>query len=321
MRKRNHFLVSVLLMSTIILGTGSLWGCSSPEEPSDKMPAELVDKTWYFYDEFSAEHLCLTLGSDNAFSYHCQCGEPVGDSDIYDQYTYDEEKEIIILSNDSEDETKEVKVLGYNEYHLLLEIDGEIKDFGLVEMDIPSNFYAFEGDKYFKDYESLCTVVNIEDGKLIYAPLDYDPEGLYAEGPFEEFELAQDYSISEVIVRSYNSIQAEQEYEEFYNVTETAHTEDVNEYMENRGSGMAFLWFNDNMQVEKIVFHGETSATADWIAVEIPAEEAGKVTQEQLDEEADKDNSMYDAAHLNEDGSIICLMTKEQHEAYKNRKN
>lgn len=303
---------------TIIICLGTLCGCVAPEEPSDKLPAELVDKTWLFYDEFSAEHLCLTLGSDNAFSYHCQCGEPVEDSDLYDQYTYDAEKEIILLSNSTGKEIKEVKVLGYNEYHLLLEIDGETKDFGLVELDILSNFYAFEGDKYFGDYESLCTVVDIIDGKIIYGPLNYDPEGDYAEGPFEGYELAQNCSISEVTVKSFCTIQGDQEYEEFYNITQTENKEDIDVFMEDHGSGMAFLWFDENMKVEKIVFHGATSATADWTCVEVPAEEVGGVTQEQLDEEADKDDSWYDAAHLNEDGSVICLMTKEQYEAYEN---
>jgi hypothetical protein len=71
--------------------------------------------------------------------------------------------------------------------------------------------------------------------------------------------------------------------------------------------------------VEKIVFHGATSATADWTCVEVPAEEAEGITQEQLDEDADKDDNWYDAAHLSEDGSVIYLMTKEQYEAYKNR--
>ena len=52
--------------------------------------------------------------------------------------------------------------------------------------------------------------------------------------------------------------------------------------------------------------------------MEVSAEEAGEVTQEQLDKEADKENGQYDAAHLNEDGSVICLMTKEQYEAYEN---
>lgn len=303
---------------TIFTCIGSLCGCSASEEPSDKMPAELIDKTWLFYDEFSAEHLCIAFGSDNTFSYHCQCGEPVGDSDLYDQYAYDAEEKMLLLSSSSEKETKEVRVKGYNEYHLLLEIDGEIKDFGLEEMDTTSNFYAFEGDKYFGDYESLCTVVDIADGKLKYGPLNYDPEGDYEDGPFEEYELAQNCLISEVTVKSYCTIQGDQEYEEFYNITQTENIEDLDAFMENHGSGMAFLWFDENMNIEKIVFHGETSTTADWICVEVTAEDAGEVTQEQLNEEADKENGQYDAAHLNEDGSVIYLMTKEQYEAYEN---
>ena len=208
----------LLLLISILTCMGILWGCKAPEKGSDNIPADIADKTWFFYDDVTAENLCLNLGSDNSFSYHCQCGEPVGDSDLYDKYEYNADTEIITLSGDDNEAAKKIKILGYNEYHLMLEIDNEIKDFVLEEMDTASNFYAFEGEGYFSGYESRCTVVEIADGKIVYGPVNYDPEGSYANGPFEEYELADEYTISELSVHSFCTIQGEQEYEEFYNL-------------------------------------------------------------------------------------------------------
>lgn len=307
----------ILIFMFIFTCMGTLCGCSASEAPSDKMPADITDKTWFFYDDVTAENLCLNLGSDNSFSYYCQCGEPVGDSDLYDKYEYNADTEIITLSGDDNEAVKKIKILRYNEYHLMLEIDNEIKDFVLEEMDTTSNFYAFEGEGYFPGYESRCTAVEIAEGKIVCGPVNYDPEGSYASGLFEEYKLAEECTISELSVHSFRTIQGEQEYEEFYNLAYKEFSREDIQALEDCGSGTAFLWFNDELEVEKILFHGATSVTADWIAVTVEAEDAKVVTQEQLDEGADKDGNWYEAAHLNEDGSIIYLMTKEQYEAYK----
>ena len=263
------------------------------------VPLDFTDKNWYFYDEVTAENLCLSLGGDGGYSYYCSCGEMVGDSDLYDKYEYNEETGVITLFNNYDDATDEIKVLEYNEYHLMLEIDNEIKDFILQEMDTTSNFYAFEGESYLEGYESRCTVVDIKDGKIIYGPVNYDPEGLYENGPFEEYELAENVQVFELFIQRYNSIQGEEEYEEFYDVafTETG--------ILDSGAGTAFLWFDDDMKVGKIVFWGENSVTAHYESVTILPED----TDVKIPEE-------YEVSHENVDGSIIYLMDQEQYEKY-----
>lgn len=284
----------------------NLFACVPEKQTGEYgVPLDFMDKNWFFYDEVRAEHLCLTLGSDGGFAYHCQCGEPVGDSDLYDKYEYDSETGIIRLSNGYDNTIDEIKVLGYNEYHLMLEIDDEIKDFGLLELDTTANFYSFEGESYLSGYESRCTVVDIRDGKIVYGPVNYDPEGLYENGPFEEYELAENLAIFDMYIQRFNSIQDDQEYEEFYDVIFTEIGPEEIHYILDSGAGAAFLWFDDELKVEKIVFYGENSVTADYVSVTILPEE----TEKKIPEE-------YEAFHVNEDGSVIYLMTREQYSQY-----
>lgn len=251
-------LAGMLFLMQIILITGCTQ--ESAEKVND-IQVDFADKEWLFYNEVTAEHLCLNFGSDGSYSYHCQCGEPVGNSDLYERYEYDSESGVITLSNDYDDETDEIKVLGYNEYHLLLKIDGEIKDFVLIEHDTSSNFYSLEGESYLEGYESRCTVVDIKDGKLVYGPVNYDPEGAYENGPFEEYELAENVPFFELFIQRYNSIQGGEEYEESYDVAFTEIGEEEIGYILDAGAGAAFLWFDDELKVEKIVFWGENSVT------------------------------------------------------------
>lgn len=246
----------VVCLIIFILSALIMTGCSET-----RTTEEFMDKEWLFYNEVTAEHLCLNLGSDGSYSYHCQCGEPVGNSDVYDQYKYDAEAGIITLFNDYDDMEAEIKVLDYNEYHLMVIIDGEIKDFVLLEHDTSSNFYSFEGESYLGGYESRCTVVDIKDGKIVYGPVNYAPEGPYENGPFEEYELADTVSFFELYIQRYNSIQGDEEYEESYDVSFTEIGREERDSILDSGAGAAFLWFNDEMKVEKIVFWGENSVT------------------------------------------------------------
>lgn len=304
-----------LIAAVLILAQAAmLAGCVQDENTDEKtdetqqsseLSEDFTDKEWLFYDEVTAEHLCLHLRSDGSYSYHCQCGEPVGDSDLYDKYEYDEETGVITLSNDYDDATDEIKVIDYNEYHLLLEIEDEIKDFCLFELDSTSNFYSQDAESYLEGYESRCTVVDIADGKIVYGPVNYDPEGPYAEGPFVEYEMAENVPVFDLYIERYNSIQDEQEYEEFYDVAFTEIGQEDIGYILDAGAGAAFLWFDDELKIEKIVFWGENSVTAQYESVTIlPEDKETKVPEE------------YEVSHENWDGSMIYLMNPEQYEKY-----
>lgn len=294
----------------------SLGGCSQSQQEDQKedkaeILTEFTDKKWLFYDEVTAEHLCLYLGSDGSYSYHCQCGEPVGDSDLYDEYEYDEGTNSITLFNSYDDETDQIEVIEYNEHHLMIIIDDELKDFVLGEMDTASNFWSLEGEKYLAGYNSRCTIVDYENGKVVCGPVEYDKEGINEDGPFEEYEIVDDVKVSELSIKSFNSIQDDQEYEEYYDVKYfEIGSEELENIIEN-GALSALLWFDDNLKVEKIVFYGQLSVTADYIVITVPAEETGNITQEELDQMVEE--GLCDAAKLEEDGSVFYLMDQEQY--------
>ena len=299
-----------LLLTVLFFSFTACTQTPAIEEPSAS--ADFTDKEWLFYDEVSTEHLCLNFGSDGSYSYHCQCGEPVGDSDLYDTYEYDEETNLITLSSSSDTAVSQIEVLEYNVHHLMVRIDGDVKDFTLCEMDTKSNFWSFEGEEYLSGYNCRCTIIAVEDDKIICGPIEYDPEGINEDGPFEEYQFTENVDISELSISSYNSIQDDQEYEEYYEVDfDDMSLEEFEDILES-GSGSALLWFDDNMKVEKIMFYGQVSVTADYVAVTVPGELTEGITQEYLDEKVDE--GIFDVAHMDEDGFIFFLMERSQYE-------
>ena len=94
---------------------------------------------------------------------------------------------------------------------------------------------------------------------MICGPIGYDREGLYENGLFETYKTAEDISYAELSITSYMSVQDDYEYEERYDVNYSEL--DLQKAQETTESGVAiaFLWFDDQMQVEKLVFFGQLS--------------------------------------------------------------
>ena len=251
------FLINAFLIMGILL----IVGCKTQQETKQptNLPEELVDKEWLFYDEVIGEHLSLSFRSDGSYSYHCQCGEPVGDSDVYECYTYDSDTQVIQFSNNYDDSTAEIEVISYNEYHLMVKIDGELKDFVLSEMDTSANFWWEQAESYFSGYNSRRLIVDIEGDTVIYGPNEYDPEGQYKDGPFEEYKLAEDASWYDLSITRMMTVEDGQEYEESYDVSFTECTIEEAKANTENGAGTVFVWFNENMEMEKIIFYGELS--------------------------------------------------------------
>ena len=91
--------------------------------------AEFIGIQWTRTTEFDTEY--LSFGSDGSFSYYCACGEPVNDSDLIESYSYDKEKEIITFDTIEKTDSMvtEVKIVAYDNKHLKLDFDGNIREF------------------------------------------------------------------------------------------------------------------------------------------------------------------------------------------------
>lgn len=98
-----------------------------------------------------------------------------------------------------------------------------------------------------------------EDGTVICRPIGYDREGLYENGPFETYKTAEDISYAELSITSYMSVQDDYEYEERYDVNYSELDLQKAQETTESGAAIAFLWFDDQMQVEKLVFFSQLS--------------------------------------------------------------
>ena len=164
----------LLVICSLIVCFTSIVGCQNGDTSSDSAPFENAE--WLFFNEVTGEHDVIRFGEDFSFSYHCECGEPVGDSDCYDHYRYDEDQLLITLYNDYDDSEKEIKVLSYNVMHLLLEIDGLVRDFSTVPTDISSNFWWEQAESYLSGYEMNRTLVEFTEKGMMTAAVNYDTE-------------------------------------------------------------------------------------------------------------------------------------------------
>ena len=73
----------------------------------------------------------IIFKSNGRFIYYCSCGNPVNDSDLCENYTYNEDtKEIILDCLEETDETvSNIKIVSSTETTLELDFNGEIRKF------------------------------------------------------------------------------------------------------------------------------------------------------------------------------------------------
>ena len=231
-------------------------GCETDIHNEVSDPAPFENAEWYFYNEVTGEHDVIKFREDFSFSYNCECGEPVGDADCYDLYRYNEEELLITLYNDYDDNEKEIKVLSYNVMHLLLEIDGVIRDFSTVPTDNSSAFWTEQGETYLSGYEMNRTLVEFTDKGVMTAAVNYDTETQSPKGTLEEYALAEDAVFFEMTLFSQRTVEDDMEIEQSYNVSFNEITRSVADTIFENGGAPAFLWINEKMEIEKAVFWG-----------------------------------------------------------------
>ena len=73
----------------------------------------------------------IRFNEDGSFSYSCACGNPVNDSDLCENYTYNEKTKEISLEcfETTEDTITNIKVISVTDTTLELNFNGEIRKF------------------------------------------------------------------------------------------------------------------------------------------------------------------------------------------------
>ena len=234
--KRKLTLILLLAMTILLLCS-----CGNSRKASAEDVEFLIEADcWYHYNEVSCNEK-MRFSDDFSFYWGCECGEPVGDSDLYELYDYDSETRTIRLYNDYDNSSMELKVLDYSDYHLLLEYDGEIKDY----LYIDPNLYIEESETYLSGYDLYATVIEEENGSVILGPFNYDGDIEYPDNAMKSYSLAENVQFFDLDVETTVKNDEEQtkvSYREIASCPEDASS--------------VFVWLNSEMEIEKMVFYG-----------------------------------------------------------------
>ena len=115
----------IWILCLIIICIG-LVGC---EEKKGYSQQDFVDISWTRTTEVDTEYLYFS--SEGLFSYYCACGNPVDDSDLYEEYTYSSKNQTIqLIPIEAKSGKSQKLVIKYvDDETLKIDFDGEIREF------------------------------------------------------------------------------------------------------------------------------------------------------------------------------------------------
>lgn len=116
----------------LVLVTLLLTGCESTKEEKqekDYSKYSFTDVSWTRDAENDIE--TIVFKSNGRFVYYCSCGNPVNDSDLCENYTYNDKTKEITLDcfEETEETVTTIKVVKSTEITLELDFNGEIRKF------------------------------------------------------------------------------------------------------------------------------------------------------------------------------------------------
>lgn len=236
-----------MVIAIIFLVTGLLLaGCGR----SDERPEFLTAHEWVHYDSASNETICF--GEDGHFAFYGDEGNPVGNSDLYDRYSYDSESKAIKLEPEGD---MKIKVLRHEKSRLLLDIDGDVKEFfdgkdERIAGGAPQNL-EYNLDNVASGFGSYLTIIGKDGSKIVTAPANYDGD----DPEFKEYELSEKLADHATF------------YSWVYDVDESGMdvksncgkvTEKEAAKIISDGAAVGFVWYNEKAEITKIVFWGST---------------------------------------------------------------
>lgn len=244
-------LLRIMVVCTLLVGgVFMMTGCGGGDSSSAKDVEFLTaSEYWYHYDEITGESEKMSFHEDFTFYWGCECGEPVGDSDCYELYDYNKETSAIKLYNGYDDMSMEMEVLGYSDYHLLLKIEGEIKNYTYAETGLEIT----DSEKYLSGYSGEFSVIGGNDEEIELGPFDYDGDVEYPENAVVTYGISADAEA--YTLYTYRHIVDDQVVEDSADYQQISLEEAVAnlEY-----GGYGFVWFDDDLQVEKILIYGDS---------------------------------------------------------------
>lgn len=191
----------------------------------------------------------ISFGRDGYFSYWCSCGSPVDNYDLYDSYTYRNDR----ITVTGEDGNVGMDVIYHDENYLCLYLEEEKECRVFIDEGFANDPYVeHQNENYAAKGWLGIDILSYDDETLTAAPYNYDRD---AHGMFREY--IRDIPAAEEI--------------EFYSVTTvddngevtTEHfklgEEDIEHIGEYYTSGYAQL--DKEGRIKYMVFYGKTTIT------------------------------------------------------------
>ncbi len=204
----------------------------------------LTNHKWVHYDSTCIE--TIYFGEDGHFAYYSDEGNPVKDSDLYDQYTYDSNnKRIDLLPSGN----MSIQMLRHEKSRLLLNIDGDVKEFfdqkdKIMDGANPNNL-VYDTDNITNGFSSYLAILGIDGSRIMTAPANYDGD----DPGFKEYKLSESLvDNAQFYLWTYN---VESNYIQL--------TEKEAFKMIKNGCAVGFVWYNESAKITKIVFYGSTT--------------------------------------------------------------
>ena len=258
----NNKLKTAMLLVTLAIPM-TLSGCkdSGGENKIDKEKL-LIQTSWEHYNANIGETEGVFFNKDNEYFYSCSCGEPVGDSDLYDIYSYDGNNTITLkASYEDGPEDKNLNILYIDDMTLLLDMGDDIVEF-FNEDKMPQCLHASYEETcddciaYLEEYDGYSTILSISEEGIEIAPANYDGD---TDDMFKDYKRI--VKLTDDI--KFYSLSAESSFKDEERVShECSYTEltkdEVTTMLED-GNGSALTWYNDEGHITKILFYGTTS--------------------------------------------------------------
>lgn len=234
------------IIAFVLAGMMVLGGCAG-DRLSD-IELSMTENQWYHLNQITGEHEKMTFGEDRLFMYNCECGEPVGNSDLYDSFRYEEDN--VILSGEGEEDWV-VPVLTYSDYHMILNVDGQVIDFLNEEYAGEVPLIDIKYEELIDGYTGFYSVLGAKDDAVTMNMPGYDGDIK------EQRALNEDYVLDEncefINMDIYREVSDDGEYKEV--TVDKMTRKEAKEFMEYGAA--AFVWMDENLEVQKMMFWGE----------------------------------------------------------------
>ena len=185
---KGRFLLALMTILGAIIVIISVFIVNSMQTGSEFLTAN----EWHFYNEANGEIEIMKFNDDFSFEWQYECGDSVGDSANYKEFRYNKKDDLIKLINPLEgNKTKNITILDNSDEHLLLSIDGKVKDYTKEK----NEFNQDDVSRYISGYNMYAYIVDGDSKNITLAHCGYDGDVVYPDDVQKTYKINNDAKI------------------------------------------------------------------------------------------------------------------------------